>query len=79
MERVKKQKRLWHKFAESCTGCYEAGDYDSNAHNYPLHPKWQIRIGAGCKECSGRGFRVRKYSPGVVYTTEIEGVADDLR
>lgn len=43
----------------SCSGCFEAGEGNSNAHNYPWDRKAQCHIGSGCSECGYHG-KVRR-------------------
>lgn len=45
------------RWTESCSGCFESGDYGGNAHNYPYDQKAQCYIGAGCEECGYTGKR----------------------
>lgn len=49
------------KFTRSCTGCYEGGEYNGLAHNYPWDEKAQCRVGSGCEECGYTGKRVEHY------------------
>ncbi len=44
-------------FTESCSGCYEPGEYGANDHLYPWDDKAQCRVGAGCQECGYTGKR----------------------
>jgi hypothetical protein len=43
------------RWTDSCSGCFEAGDYGGNAHNYPYDEKARCHIGAGCNECGYTG------------------------
>lgn len=44
-------------FVDSCSGCFEGGEYGGLAHNYPTDKKHGIRLGAGCFECGYTGKR----------------------
>lgn len=45
------------KFTQSCSGCFETGDYMSGAENYPYDEKNHCYIGSGCDECGYTGKR----------------------
>jgi hypothetical protein len=44
-------------FTDACSGCFEAGEYGSQEHLYPMDKKHRCRIGAGCSECGYTGKR----------------------
>ncbi len=44
-------------WTESCSGCYESGEYGGLAHNYPYDEKAGCRVGGGCDECGYTGKR----------------------
>lgn len=46
---------------ESCSGCFEGGDYMGQAHLYPFDKKAGCYIGAGCDECGYTGKRRREH------------------
>jgi hypothetical protein len=49
---------------ESCSGCYEPGEYGAFEEHYPWDRKAQCRIGSGCHECGYRGkVRFRYWMP----------------
>lgn len=65
---------VWNALAEwkdSCSGCYEAGDYGGNSHNYPYDAKAGCRIGAGCEECGYTGKRHEKMWLPVSFRSQI--------
>ena len=49
------------RWTESCSGCFETGDYGSGAHLYPFDDKAKCHIGAGCSECGHTGKRVQEH------------------
>ena len=52
------------RFTDSCSGCFEAGDYMGNAHYYDYDDKAQCHVGSGCHECGYRGkVRRREWVP----------------
>jgi hypothetical protein len=44
-------------YTDSCSGCFEGGDYMGLAHNYPYDQKARCHVGAGCSECGYTGKR----------------------
>jgi len=42
-------------WVDSCSGCFEGGEYGGLAHHYGVHPKHGCRVGAGCDECGYHG------------------------
>lgn len=42
-------------WTESCSGCFETGDYGSGAGDYLFDAKAMCHIGAGCSECGYTG------------------------
>ncbi len=43
------------RWTDSCSGCYEGGEYGGSAHLYPTDPKAGCSIGFGCEECGYQG------------------------
>jgi hypothetical protein len=44
-------------YCDSCSGCFEGGEYMGMAHHYPVHPVHGCHVGAGCDECGYHGIR----------------------
>lgn len=42
---------------QSCSGCFEGGEYMGLAHNYLYDDKANCRVGSGCSECGHTGKR----------------------
>lgn len=59
--------KIWvtlSKWTQSCSGCFEGGEYGGLAHNYRYDNKAQCHIGMGCGECGYTGKRrVEMYLP----------------
>lgn len=49
------------EYTDSCSGCFEAGEYMGNAHNYGYDEKRQCYVGSGCEECGYTGKRRVKF------------------
>lgn len=47
-------------WTDSCSGCFEGGEYMGMAHYYPYDKKAHCHVGAGCCECGYTGKRIRK-------------------
>ncbi len=53
---------------ESCTGCFEGGDYMGMAHHYPYDDKAKCYVGGGCHECGYTGKRRNPYfTPAAIF------------
>jgi len=46
-----------HHVTQPYSGCFSAGEYGGNEHNYPYDAKAGCRVGAGCHECGYTGKR----------------------
>ncbi len=49
------------KFTNSCSGCFESGEYGQNESYYEYDKKSQCHVGAGCSECGYTGKRVNHF------------------
>ncbi|ADJ24795.1 hypothetical protein Hden_3000 [Hyphomicrobium denitrificans ATCC 51888] len=47
------------RWTDSCSGCFEGGEYGGLAHNYDWDDSAQCRVGIGCDECGYSG-KVRR-------------------
>lgn len=47
------------RWTDSCSGCFEAGEYCGLAHLYPWDEKAGCSVGSGCRECGYTG-KVRR-------------------
>lgn len=55
------------RWTDSCSGCFEGGEYMGMAHHYPYDGKAGCHVGAGCHECGYTGKRRRvEYIPAEV-------------
>lgn len=65
------------RWTQSCSGCFEAGEYGGNEHNYPWDDKAQCRLGAGCHECGHQGkVRIGMWVPYVTAENQRKASAD---
>lgn len=48
-------------FTESCTGCFEPGEYMGMAHQYRWDDKAKCYVGIGCSECGYTGKRRNRW------------------
>jgi len=45
------------RITDTCSGCFEGGDYNGNAHHYGYDEKAGCSVGSGCEECGYTGKR----------------------
>jgi len=45
-------------WTDSCSGCFEGGEYMGLAHNYPYDERAGCYRGSGCTECGYTGKRI---------------------
>ena len=48
------------RWTDTCSGCFESED-GYPIGSYPIHPKHNCYIGAGCSECGYTGLRRQAY------------------
>ena len=48
-------------WTDSCSGCFEGGEYMGLAYNYLYDHKAGCHIGSGCSECGYTGKRRREW------------------
>jgi hypothetical protein len=61
---------VWHvivTYTQSCSGCFEFGDYGGLARFYDYDDRAACHIGAGCSECGYTGKRRTEYPIPVRY------------
>mgnify|MGYP003664493551 CR=1 FL=1 len=60
-------------WTESCSGCFEGGEYDGLVHHYLFDNKRQCSIGSGCDECGYTGKRITGWPE------PVEGFVDPIQ
>ena len=56
------------EWTQSCSGCFEGGEYMGLAHNYGYDDKAKCYVGYGCDECGHTGKRrVRMWQPADIF------------